>query len=425
MRTIELLLSGALLGVAATGAAQFTAGSTGSDGALVFPVGDGSPQVIVFDPTTFDPPLDPDGDGVYHFTSITVPTNVTLKLRADRCGYHPLFWLSSGQVAIAGTIDLNGETPVEVPYGLMTKPTIPGAGGFPGGVAQVSDLALAQPGFGPGGGQFAGAGGSHATAGYLAFGFPPYGNPFLVPLIGGSGGAGSERNRAINASRDTVMSGGAGGGAILIASDASITVSGAILALGGDLLTGRPGETFPQSYLSGGGSGGAIRLVAPAISGSGKIATRRDLETFSFAPGGHGRVRMEALEDSFSGPVLGESRRVTLLPTTILGLPDSVPAPSVRVVSINGSALPARLGGGFSPPDLELNVSGPVIFEIEASHVPVGTTVQVHLFNETTFVQMVTSEPLTGTLESSTTTATGTLDHGFARAYAFASWSTP
>ncbi|MBI1291095.1 hypothetical protein GC173_07605 [bacterium] len=419
-----LMLATSLLVMSAPPGAAFTAGSTGADGALVFPSGDGSPQVIDFDPAGFPTPLDQDGDGVYHFTSVTIPANVTVKLRADRCGYHPVYWLSSGPVLIAGTLDLNGEIPVEVPYGMITRPTIPGPGGFPGGVGEASELALAQPGLGPGGGQFPSASGSHATAGYLAFGFPPYGNPFLVPLIGGSGGAGSPRDNGLNPIR-TVLSGGAGGGAILIASDASIVVAGQILALGGDKLDGREGGVFPQVYLSGAGSGGAIRLVAPSISGSGKIATRRGEFDFSPAPGGDGRVRMEALEDTFSGPVLGSSRRVTLLDSTPLGLPSDSPTGTVTVTRIAGVAVPVRPGGGFAAPDLEMDDAAPVQIEIEARHVPIGTTVTVYLFNETSFLESIVSEPLTGNIASSSTTASAALKHGFTRGYAVATWSNP
>jgi len=424
MRAI-LLLAISMLAAGTPLEAAFTAGSTGADGALVFPPGDGSPQTIDFDPAGFPTPLDQDGDGVYHFTSVTIPANVTVRLRADRCGYHPLYWLSSGPVLIAGTLDLSGEIPVEVPYGILTRPTIPGPGGFPGGVGEVSDLALAQPGFGPGGGQYPRASGSHATAGFLAFGFPPYGNPFLVPLIGGSGGAGSPRDNSIQMPIPTVLSGGAGGGAILIASDTSIVVAGEILALGGDKVDGREGGVFPQVNLSGAGSGGAIRLVAPNISGSGKIATRRGEFDYSPAPGGDGRVRMEALEDTFSGPVLGSSRRVTLLDTTPLGLPSDYPTAAVTVTSIGGVAVPVRPGGGFAAPDLELDDAAPTQFEIEARHVPIGTTVTVYLFNETSFVESIVSEPLTGSITNSSTTASAALKHGFTRGFAVATWSNP
>jgi hypothetical protein len=53
--------------VPAQGTRTFDSGSTGADGALTFAVPAGS--TVTFDPTTFDPPLDPDGDNVFHFTT--------------------------------------------------------------------------------------------------------------------------------------------------------------------------------------------------------------------------------------------------------------------------------------------------------------------------------------------------------------------
>ena len=75
-------------------AQEFDCGSNGSDGALDFVTGSTDPVTIEFDPTSFDPPLDQDRDGVYHFTTITVPANVTVKLRADKVGWTPIYRLA-------------------------------------------------------------------------------------------------------------------------------------------------------------------------------------------------------------------------------------------------------------------------------------------------------------------------------------------
>src|SRR5262245_9468963 len=84
-------------------AQQFTSGSTGADGALNLTTA----GTIIFDPRTFTPPLDPDGDNVYHFTTITIGAGVTVRLLATHLP-GPVFWLASGAVQIDGTIDLNG-----------------------------------------------------------------------------------------------------------------------------------------------------------------------------------------------------------------------------------------------------------------------------------------------------------------------------
>ena len=63
-------------------AQTFDSTSDGSDGALDFstvPPG----TTIVFDPTSFTPPLDTDGDNIFHFTTITIPSEVTIRLPAN------------------------------------------------------------------------------------------------------------------------------------------------------------------------------------------------------------------------------------------------------------------------------------------------------------------------------------------------------
>ena len=96
------------------------------------------------------------------------------------------------------------------------------------------------------------------------------GNQFLVPLVGGSGGAGNSS-----------WAGGAGGGAILLVSNVSITGVDSILANGG----GSPG--------AGGGACGGIRLVAPTVTISGPLSA--DLGPPNCVNGNsYGIIRIEA-----------------------------------------------------------------------------------------------------------------------------------
>ena len=88
--------------------AQFDSGSTGVDGALDF-TGTPGGTIIDFDPSTFTPPLDGDLDSVYHFTTITIPPDVTIRFRQNSAGSLPIHWLASGPVVIDGTLDLSGE----------------------------------------------------------------------------------------------------------------------------------------------------------------------------------------------------------------------------------------------------------------------------------------------------------------------------
>src|SRR5438270_208703 len=54
----------------------FSSGSTGIDGALNLT----TPGTILFNPKTFNPPLDQDGDNIYNFTTINIGAGVTVKL---------------------------------------------------------------------------------------------------------------------------------------------------------------------------------------------------------------------------------------------------------------------------------------------------------------------------------------------------------
>ena len=89
---------------------------------------------------------------------------------------------------------------------------------------------LSTAGFGPGGGarsNFRGCGASHGLS--SACGGLAYGNTLLVPLRGGSGGAGG----AVSVNNPGA-GGGAGGGAIRIVSSGIITLAGSILSNGGN-----------------------------------------------------------------------------------------------------------------------------------------------------------------------------------------------
>src|SRR5690606_6802898 len=121
-------------------------------------------------------------------------------------------------------------------------------------------------GFGPGAGRFPEADGAFhgASAGYgtggMSYASNPelaglaYGNASIMPLIGGSGGAGGKSTHA--------WGGCGGGGAILIAAESTVTITGVLTASGGN--SGGGGVTR-----GGGGSGGAIRIVGDVIQGDG------------------------------------------------------------------------------------------------------------------------------------------------------------
>lgn len=403
--TPGLLLGGLVLGVCAAPAftQTFDSGSDGSDGALVW-TNNG-----VFNPTNFVPPLDPDGDNVYHFTTIHVSAN--LELRADVLGHRPVIWLASGDVNLVGQIELNGQ--MGEGAGGTRVHAVAGAGGYDGGLGG-STLLPATAGDGPGGGLAPTNAGGGAGGGYLepgdnnvggsAVGGSDYGNTFLLPLRGGSGGSGGLGTNAFQEG-----GGGAGGGALLVASSSNMNFSGMINARGGSGGGGSEG--------GGGGSGGGIRLVATHMQGSATIVVEGGSPGSNAGKGSDGRVRIEAFQNEFFGSVQPMEAVTFGTPGVI-----SVPAP-IRVTKVAGVDVPANPAAGFNPADVVINEGGPFTVEIEASDIPLGTTVDLTFWSESGSRVTTVSTPLTGFFTQSMATASVTLPHGFSRFYVEATWT--
>ena len=405
----------AALWFAGSAAAQapFTSGSTGVDGALNYT----APGTVVFDPATLG--LNPAGDNIFNFTTINIASGVTLKLTNNLMRGKPVIFLASGNVTIAGQINLDGATaPTLSSYGAdwitQRVPSQPGPGGFPGGVGARPGNA-ASPGLGPGGGPVqtnpSCPFGASAASGTNGSGTPApttYGNIYLVPLIGGSGGSGgcvAPSNLAADASGGT---GGAGGGAIRIVSTTSISVTGSITAVGGGGGGGRSAGTP-----GGGGSGGAINLIAPTISGTGLI---------NVSPGGNGGYGFILLNgtDNFTGNL--SSGVVNMRPLIAPPLPAASTVPTVTVTSVNGVSVPQPPQGAFQTPDVTINAANAVTINISAVAVPVGTVVQLNIVSELGTDQNVSCNPLAGTLASSTATCSASFPTSVSRILASASW---
>jgi len=227
---------------------------------------------------------------------------------------------------------------------------------------------------------------------------PPYGNVYLWPILGGSGGG--------------------GGGAIFIASSSTITLNGTITARGG-----HGGDKHPHPYCrycgyGGGGSGGAIRIMANVFNGTGAISTKpgelRHVDgTITYGGrGSHGRVRVESFTINYLGSSYSTIKYAS--PGKMFPL-SSISSPSVRVVTINGIAVPQNPTGFFDPPDLVDDITGAVTLEIEAINVPIGTVVHLTMGSENGGTVNFDSTPLAGTLENSTATALVTVPYGYSR----------
>lgn len=402
-------------------AQTFSSGSDGSDGALTLAANLGT---VVFDPgdqTRWGRVLDADGDGVYNFTTITVGSATDLKFWGDSLN-RPIYWLASGDVTIAGTLDLNGEGQAFnfSDLNIRRKVTRPGAGGFAGGAGGNLNAATPPtPGEGPGGG----AGGVSCVASGVTYlcgkGGVFSGNHYLIPLIGGSGGEGGQFPNTSG----PFVAGGAGGGAILIASSTSVTVSpgGRITAVGGN---SGWGNSSGGEAVGGGGSGGAIRLAAPVLSGSGHLDVRGGSSYQT--GGGPGWVRLESYSGGTSLVLdAGASLATRGSPLNAASLR---PASAVRVVSVAGVAVRSSPQGSFSVPDVTISSGGLVPVSIEATGIPPGTTVTLRVFPQSPADNTVINLPpvqttLSGTLSLSTATVSFAFPYGFSRGVLHATWT--
>ena len=223
---------------------MFTSGSTGADGAyLADTSGDFNPNNLTAtcSTCTSNNVVNAAGDNVFNFTTITVNSGVTIRIRASKVRNLPVVWLATGNVAINGTLNLSGDSRIYAEprcpgtqIAQNRQPAEPGAGGYYGGPGSRGGVGP-ETGAGPGGGA-AGLNSSSATcyggagASYTAVNpYQPsnayinvaglgqaYGNIYLVPLYGGSGGGGGWGTNPNG--QDVGGGGGAGGGAIRIVS---------------------------------------------------------------------------------------------------------------------------------------------------------------------------------------------------------------
>jgi hypothetical protein len=422
--------------LAAFDAAAYESGSTGADGA--------------FNPTvTQTVQLPP--NGLFNYTSVNIPAGVTITYKKNAANT-PVTILASGDVSIAGTINVSATTITGDP----AMPGVGGPGGFDGGRGgSVSGDALGwingsqsanvgRAGLGPGRGLPArvvkpspwssygalgpGSGAAYGTApppaGSSACGVAPgqpYGNLGLLPLVGGSGGGGGAGGISQSGS-----GGGGGGGAILIAASGTLDISGAILANGGIPVKSTSSGRGSQG---GGGSGGAIRLIASTITGNGNLSAVGGSfvgETVGFngtsagssynyyvcsdsannsQNGGAGRIRIEA-------EVLSRTQPTNPPYTTDLPGPTFVPGgtPTLEIVNIGGMPVPAVPTGTA---DVVLPAtSNPVMVTFVTKGVTVGSTVTLTLSPPIGPPVTASSSPTIGTIDNATSSVSLSIPPG-------------
>lgn len=348
MRRLLVLIGLILLASLSARAQTFSSGSTGADGALNL--------ATMNCPGGFCTVQLPES-GVLNYTTVNIPAGKSLAF-ARNSRNTPVYMLAQGSVTIEGGINISATSET---CGVSVAGSNPGGfrGGQPG-----------QPGFGPGGGQ------TNSPSGTWI------GPLSLVPIIGGSGGAG-------HVGPFFSFAGGDGGGAIVIASSTTIALSGSISANGG--VHGHcSGSGFP-------GSGGAIRLVANSVNVSG---------SFSACYGNAlcGVVRLEApvAALTFTGSSTPPAVLSSINPAVVSSNP-----PVLAIVSVGGFAVPSYAGQRFDTVDLLLpnQLADPIAVLVQANNIPVGTSVSVGIVNGSPNATS-TSSTLQGTFASSTASPT-------------------
>jgi hypothetical protein len=350
-------------GLPAGGRAQVNSGSNGSDGAF-------NPTATNIVINMADHP-----NGIYQYSSVNIPTSVTVTF-IPNANNTPVYWLVQNGVTINGSLSVSGQSVAS----LQTQGGVGGPGGYRGGDG-ANGSSPSTAGQGPGGG---GAGGSHGT--YY------YGNTFLVPLLGGSGGGGGQNLQYGDGG------GGGGGGAILIAASGSINVSGSISASAG-----------ASGSFAGYGSGGAIRLVASQISGSGSIS--------AWAPYS-GRIRFDTYDNEFTGNISGQFSS-GFQPIII---PSAGQLPQLTVTSVGGVPVSASPTGVLSTPDAVISAQqpNPMPVVVNCANLPLGTAITVTIKPMTGSAVSAVGSNNTGTLASSTATISINIPRGGGLIYATA-----
>jgi hypothetical protein len=403
--------------------AQFSSGSTGADGAYS-PTASGD-----FDPIALG--VDASGDNVFNFTTINIPAGITIKLRASKLRNAAVTWLATGNVTIAGTLDLSGATPVTLntsqPSQVAANRVLPepGPGGYTGGLGSYgggTPQAGAGPGAGPAPGQETtsgldcyGGNGSFITLGYALSGLHSgltYSSYLLTPLYGGSGGAGGWDAAAGN----TGGIGGAGGGAIRIVSSTQINVTGVINANGG---TGGTVTGSTAGCPGGAGAGGAIHLIAPTVLGNGSMTSSSGISQESDTAAVTGIVRFSTNANNYTGTATGG---VVLGPLFVPPADSTLSTPSLKITQVNGVQVPPEAAGQYLTPDVIIAATGAVTVNLAAANIPLGTIVTLRITAETGSDTTISCTPLAGTLAASTATCSATFPFSVSIAGVRASW---
>ena len=271
---------------------------------------------------------------VFKYASINVPVGVTVTFK-NHPSHAPVVWLVQGGVDIAGTVSVNGKAGDTGPAG--ATPAEPGPGGFRGGVFGPAGYGA---GHGPGGGTSNAGNGTYNT---------DYGNPQIIPLIGGSGAG---------ANPYAGYAGNGAGGAILIAASGIIQLAGTITAIS-------------ENIYSSAGSGGAIKIISNQLVGTGTLNTTNT-----------GRTRIET--NTLSPTITTVPPTIAVAPGTTPTIFQSATSPTVKIVSVDGINSPADpMAPLVSSADIAIQKNTPVTIVLETCNfATAGAVVSVRVANK-------------------------------------------
>ena len=312
---------------------------------------------------------------VFKYSSVNVAVGATLTFK-NHGSRAPVVWLVSGNVTIAGTVKLDGQNSITTGAARLAEP---GPGGFRGGNTSGTVGTGSGPGFGPGGAQIVH---NQRNLGNASYGsLAPtgssniYGNPSIIPLLGGSGGSGAGGDQGYGLNEQD--GGAGGGGAILVASANGITINGLISARGGD----DSNRVWP--YTTGSGSGGGIRLLSDSLTGAGEISAIGGVAL----KGGNGRIRLERVSNNTSMAVVPAPSVVDLSAGASALLWPPTGAPEVKIISLGGQPAPAdpKSGFGTSGADVSIPTATTTPAVIETTNVEQASQVKVRITPRDTY----------------------------------------
>jgi hypothetical protein len=183
---------------------------------------------------------------------------------------------------------------------------------------------------------------------------------------------------------------------VVIASSTRITITGSITAMGGN------GGFYCDTISAGVGSGGAIRLVAPQLAGTGSLLARGGYPGHGFTLG---RIKLEAFTFTFSGSTTPLAfMSLTPGPVTASSNPALINLPTLTISSIGGIAVPGTPRGSYVTADVSLPQGTPnsVNVTLNAANIPLSTVFTVKLTPQGVPPTTISSTPSTGSFPAST-----------------------